>query len=144
MCHEAGVYTGNSALGERVTAVAASVSQPCAWESWRQRSQNNGWQRNPRDGGASKIPKSSCPMMPCSQGLDPVVSIHTKTREFRTHRLNEIESRKRASPGIGTTESHLHSKLSKRPALTKSPFSAGKPDLYEELKAQWQEAPLGL
>lgn len=134
----------NLGLGERVTTVASSACQPCAWEPAEPEELEQWEGKTPPDGGASKIPKSSCPMTPCSQGLYPVVSIHTETRELRTQRVSETESQKKAAPGIGTTESHLHSKLSKRQALTKSPFSARRPDGYEELRAQGQAAPLGL
>ena len=93
--------------------------------------------------GPSKIPKSSCPMTPCSQGLYPVVSIHTETRELRTQRVSERESHKKAAPGTGTTENHLHSKLSKRQAVTKSPFSACRPNRVRRAESSGAGGPAG-
>lgn len=72
---------------------------------------SSGREKNTPDRGASKILLRRYSLL---EGLCPVVSFHTQTREPGTHGVNEIESPKKASPGIGTTENHLHSRLSKR------------------------------
>lgn len=54
------------------------------------------------------------------------------------YRINKIESHNKVSPGMGITENHLHSRLSKRQALAESLFS-----IRPELCAQHQPSPSG-